>query len=120
MYNNRIRKVGTNGIITTVAGNGINGYSGDGGAATNASLSVSCGVAVDASGNLFIADHGQQPHPQGGHQRHHHDGGGQWRNGLFRRRRRGHQRELNYPLGVAVDASATCSLRTLTTTASGP
>ncbi len=55
-YNNRIRKVDTNDIITTVAGNGTNGYSGDNGAATNASLSGPSGVAVDASGNLFIAD----------------------------------------------------------------
>ena len=56
--NNRIRKVGTNGIITTVAGNGTNGYSGDGGPATNARLNWPNGVAADASGNLFIADTG--------------------------------------------------------------
>jgi hypothetical protein len=54
--NNRIRKVGTNGVITTEAGNGTMGYSGDGGAATNAQLDLPWGVAVDASGNLFIAD----------------------------------------------------------------
>ena len=54
--NNRIRKVGTNGIITTVAGNGTAGYSGDWGAATNAKLNYPSGVAVDAFGNLFIAD----------------------------------------------------------------
>ena len=54
--NQRIREVSTNGIITTVAGNGAYGYSGDGGAATNASLGYPDGVAVDASGNLFIAD----------------------------------------------------------------
>ena len=46
-----------NGMITTVAGNGTNGYSGDGGAATNASLYYPYGIAVDASGNLFIADY---------------------------------------------------------------
>jgi len=51
-----IRKVDVNGIITTVAGNGAYGYSGDGGPATSASLSYPSGVAVDASGNLFIAD----------------------------------------------------------------
>jgi sugar lactone lactonase YvrE len=57
--NNRIRKVDTNGIITTVAGNNNGGFSaGDGGYATNASLSWPEGVAVDASGNLFIADYG--------------------------------------------------------------
>ncbi len=55
-FNNRIRKVNINGIITTVAGNGGQGYSGDGAAATNASLSSPRGVAVDASGNLLIAD----------------------------------------------------------------
>jgi sugar lactone lactonase YvrE len=54
--NNRIRKIDTYGIITTVAGNGTNGYSGDGNQATNASLYNPCGLAFDASGNLFIAD----------------------------------------------------------------
>jgi sugar lactone lactonase YvrE len=57
-FNNRVRKVGVNGIITTVAGNGLSGYSGDGGAAASASLNNPDGVAVDASGNLFIADSG--------------------------------------------------------------
>ena len=57
-FNNRIRKVNTNGTITTVAGTGTNSYSGDGGAATNASLYCPMGLAVDASGNLFIADTG--------------------------------------------------------------
>ncbi len=56
--NNRIRKVDITGIITTVAGNGTQGYSGDGGPATNAGLSGSSGVAVDTAGNLFIADAG--------------------------------------------------------------
>ena len=55
--NNRIRMVDTNGIITTVAGNGDARFSGDGGAATNASINTPCGVAVDGRGNLFIADY---------------------------------------------------------------
>ena len=56
---NRIRQVSaTTGVITTVAGNGGYGYSGDGGPATSASLSGTNGVAVDGSGNLFIADTG--------------------------------------------------------------
>jgi sugar lactone lactonase YvrE len=54
-YNNRICKV-SNGMITTVAGNGIHGYSGDNGPATSAQLSWPDGVAVDAAGNLYIAD----------------------------------------------------------------
>ena len=55
--NNRIRKVtASSGIITTVAGNGTAGYSGDGGAATSAELDTPFGVAVDASGNIYIVD----------------------------------------------------------------
>jgi sugar lactone lactonase YvrE len=54
--NERVRKVSATGVITTVAGNGTPGYSGDGGAATSARLSRPLGVAVDAAGNLFIAD----------------------------------------------------------------
>jgi RHS repeat-associated protein len=55
-FNHRVRKVNTSGIITTVAGNGYDGFSGDGGPATNASLSMPYGVAVDNAGNIFIAD----------------------------------------------------------------
>jgi uncharacterized repeat protein (TIGR01451 family) len=55
-YNSRIRKVSTAGIITTVAGNGTLGYSGDGGQATGAELDYPQGVAVDGAGNLYIAD----------------------------------------------------------------
>jgi uncharacterized protein (TIGR03437 family) len=54
--NSRIREVSPSGIITTVAGTGCCGYSGDGQQATSASLDQPQGVAVDASGNIYIAD----------------------------------------------------------------
>ena len=50
--NNRIRKVDTAGIITTVAGNGTSGYSGDGGPATSAEMKKPAGVALDKADNL--------------------------------------------------------------------
>jgi YD repeat-containing protein len=56
IYNNRVWKVDTSGIITTVAGDGTWGYSGDGGPAAQAKFWGPRGVAVDASGNLYIAD----------------------------------------------------------------
>ena len=56
----RVRKVSPNGVIVTVAGGGAvdggDGFSGDGGPATSAELNYPLGVAVDARGNLFIAD----------------------------------------------------------------
>src|SRR5262249_41105217 len=54
--NNRIRKVTPNGVISTVAGNGATGFSGDGGPATAARLNFPRAVAVDRSGNLIIGD----------------------------------------------------------------
>ena len=57
--NHRVRKVeAATGLITTVAGTGLKGYGGDGGAATQAPLDYPHGVAVDGSGNLYIADWG--------------------------------------------------------------
>ncbi|HXP87708.1 MAG TPA: IPT/TIG domain-containing protein [Bryobacteraceae bacterium] len=53
--NNRVRKV-SNGIITTIAGNGTAGFNGDLGPATNAQLNRPVGVAVDSAGSLYIAD----------------------------------------------------------------
>ncbi len=57
--NNRIRKV-MNGVITTIAGSGPSGFYGDGGPATGAYLGYPQGVAVDAAGNVYIADWANQ------------------------------------------------------------
>jgi uncharacterized protein (TIGR03437 family) len=86
-YNNRIRKV-SNGVITTVAGNGFTNLYGDNGPATDAQLWVPCGVAVDASGDFYIADTGHN---------------------LVRKVSKGVitsvAQGLNNPLGVAVDSA---------------
>jgi uncharacterized protein (TIGR03437 family) len=57
-YNHRIRKVSANGIITTIVGNGFPGYSGDGGPALSAQINNINDIALDADGNLYIADFG--------------------------------------------------------------
>jgi len=54
---NRIRKI-SQGVITTVAGTGLAGFSGDGGPATEALLNDPWGIGLDAAGNLYIADQG--------------------------------------------------------------
>ena len=54
--NNRVRRVSPGGVIVTVAGNGVAGYSGDGGPATSAMLNSPEGLAADADGNVYIAD----------------------------------------------------------------
>ena len=80
--NNRVRVVAartgtfygramTDGHIYTVAGNGTFGFSGDGGVATAAELSIPEDVVVDGAGNLVITDSEQQPGP-GGRGRHRH------------------------------------------------
>jgi RHS repeat-associated protein len=56
--NNRIRKVAPDGTITTVAGSGLNGYSGDDGPATQARLAGPSGIAAALDGSLYIADTG--------------------------------------------------------------
>ncbi len=54
----RVRKVSPAGILTTVAGTGVAGYSGDGGPAAQAQLNLPYGLAVDGVGNLYVADLG--------------------------------------------------------------
>ena len=58
--NHRVRKISPAGVITTVAGNGTGGFSGDGGDARSAQLRNPQGVAVDAAGNLLISDTGNR------------------------------------------------------------
>jgi hypothetical protein len=59
-HNQRVRKIGIGGTITTLAGSGAasfsGGYSGDGAAAANAAMAKPSGVSVDAAGNVYIAD----------------------------------------------------------------
>ena len=55
-FNSRIRVIGTNGIISTVAGTGVSGYSGDGGLATNGQMFYPSGLAIDKSGLIYVAD----------------------------------------------------------------
>ncbi|MGB6942298.1 MAG: IPT/TIG domain-containing protein [Bryobacteraceae bacterium] len=55
---NRVRKIGADGSIQTVAGTGVAGFAGDGGAASAALLDQPYGLALDAAGNLYIADLG--------------------------------------------------------------
>jgi sugar lactone lactonase YvrE len=104
--NSRVRKVGTNGIITTVAGNGTNGYSGDGGAATNAELHYPYAVAVDASGNLFIADYFNDRIRRVGTNGIITTVAGNGTAGYSGDGGAATNAELNYPSGVALDASS--------------
>ena len=59
-FNNRIRKINTNGIISTIAGTGAAAYSGDGSAATAAALNSPYGIAVDGTGNIYVSDQANQ------------------------------------------------------------
>jgi sugar lactone lactonase YvrE len=54
--NNRIRRIGSGGSVTTVAGTGVQGHSGDGGPATSAQLDFPTGVAIGPDGDLFISE----------------------------------------------------------------
>ena len=56
----RVRKVGSDGVITTIAGTGGCCYTNDGGPATNAELNGASGIVVDPSGSIYISDAGNQ------------------------------------------------------------
>jgi len=56
MFGSRIRKVNSSGIISTIAGNGTAGYSGDGGPATSAKINGPNDIHVDGAGNIYIAE----------------------------------------------------------------
>ncbi len=56
--NHVVRKIATTGIITTIAGTGVSGFSGDGGAATAAKINNPRGIKADAAGNVYFADNG--------------------------------------------------------------
>ena len=78
LNNNRIRKVTVgSGVITTIAGNGTAGYSGDNGPATSAEMNHPGSIAVDGAGDVYIADR-RQPRLHGQHPRHHHHRGWEW------------------------------------------
>ncbi len=56
-YNNRVRWVSPNGVMTTIAGTGVASYNGDGGLATAAALYEPTGIALDPSGNVLVSDY---------------------------------------------------------------
>ena len=90
-FNHRIRRVeAATGIISTIAGNGEAGYSGDGGPAIAAALNEPYGVAVDRAGNVYTADRlNRRVRRIDAALRHHHDAGRHRRGGIFRRWRPG-------------------------------
>ncbi|MDQ4143986.1 MAG: right-handed parallel beta-helix repeat-containing protein [Actinomycetota bacterium] len=111
-FNHRIRKVGTNGIITTVAGTGCQprltpdcvGYNGDNIPATQAQLNGPVGVTVDGSGNLYVSERNQRIRRVGT------DGiittvAGTGQPDFGGDRGWASQAQLNHPLGVAVDSA---------------
>ena len=118
--NERVRKVSAAGVISTVAGNGLFGFSGDGGAATNASLNDPLGVAVDASRQPVHRRQREQSDPDGRHNRQHYDFCGQRAvlpvGGLRRRCRRSVPRHSDR--SGQLTPPVICTLQTTTTTVS--
>jgi len=103
--NNRVRKVDTAGIISTVAGNGHGGFAGDGGLAINASINIPSDLAVDGAGNLYIADAGNNRVRMVDKSGNITTVAGTSDNGYSGDGGTATQAMLNYPWGLAVDAS---------------
>ena len=74
--NHRVRRIDPAGVISTVAGTGELGYSGDGGPASAAQFAAPLGVAVDTAGNLYVADTFNHRVRRIGSRGCHHDRGG--------------------------------------------
>ena len=108
--NGAIRKIDINGIITTVAGNGTEGFSGDGGPATSAQLYCPSGAAVDSAGNLYIADELNNRIRKVGSAGHHHNCG---RHRNCRLQRRWRSRLIG---GVLTSRTTSTSTRPATST----
>ena len=94
--NHRVRKV-TGGTISTVAGSGTAGFAGDGGAAGSAQLNLPFGVAVDAAGNLYIAEFGNNRVRKVAANGNISTLAGNWRERLQRRWRSGCERDAQRP-----------------------
>ena len=94
--NHRVRKV-TGGTISTVAGSGTAGFGGDGGAAGSAQLNLPFGVAVDAAGNLYIAEFANNRVRKVARQRHDQYAGRQRSERLQRGWRPGCERDVERP-----------------------
>ena len=103
--NHAIRKITPANVITTIAGNGNGGFSGDGGPATQAELFYPKGIAMDAAGNLYIADYSNQRIRKVSANGIIETIAGQGRAGLYGDGGPGTQALLNFPTGVAVDSA---------------
>jgi sugar lactone lactonase YvrE len=101
--NSRIRKVNTAGIISSVAGNGTSGYSGDGEQATQAQLNNPIGVALDSAGNIYIADSSNNRVRKVSSAGIINTVAGNGTSGFSGDGEQATQAQLNYPTGVAVD-----------------